>query len=84
MKKIVIAIVVVLVLVSGIIFVPRLVHKCDDCGKLFVGTGYKANIASDILSEDEQIICKKCAEEQHALSITFGKSVKDFKIGLFE
>lgn len=84
MKKIAIIAVAVVVLVSGIIFVPRLVHKCDDCGDIFIGTGYKANVVSDLFSKDEQIICKECAETQHALSIALGKSVEDFKRGLFD
>lgn len=84
MKKIVIFAVAVVVLVSGIVFVPRLVHKCDDCGEILIGTGYKANVVSDLFSKDEQIICKDCAEDQHALSIALGKSVDDFKRGLFD
>lgn len=83
-KKIIAILAVVVVLVGGIVFVPRLVHTCDDCGDFFVGTGYNANVASDFFADDEQIICRKCAEKQHAISITLGKSVNDFKRELFD
>lgn len=83
-EKIVVIAVAVIVLVSGIIFVPRLSHKRDDCGNVFIGTGYKANVVSDFFSKDEQIICRECAETQHALSIALGKSVEDFKRELFD
>ena len=32
-----------IVITSGIILIPRLVHHCDSCDKLFLGTGYYAN-----------------------------------------
>lgn len=82
MKKIIpIAIVVILL----IVFVPRLVHKCDDCGETFVGTGYEANVVAEFLEdENDQIICEKCAEKHHALSILGGKTLDDFKRGLFD
>ena len=85
MGKIIAVIVVIAVVVAGIIFVPKLVHTCDDCEKTFVGAGYEPNIVSELLSskEDEQVICKDCAEEQHALSIALGKTLDDFKKDLF-
>ena len=83
MKKIISLVVLVAVVVAGIVFIPKVVHTCDDCGKVFVGAGYEPNIVDDLLSEDEQIICKKCAEEQHALAIAVGKSLDDFKRDLF-
>lgn len=73
------AIVVVLLMV----FVPKLVHKCDDCGKVFFGTGYEPNVVSDFLAEDDQTICRECAEEQHMITSAFGKSLDDFKKPLF-
>ena len=84
MKKIISFLVVVAIIVAGIIFVPKITHTCDDCEKFFLGAGYEPNIVEDLLSSDEQIICKKCAEEQHALSIAMGKSLDDFKRDLFE
>ena len=79
MKKIIPLILVVVIVVFGVIYGPKLIHKCDDCGETFFGTGYEPNIVSDILSEEEQIICESCAEEQHAAAIAFGKSLEDFK-----
>ena len=85
MGKIIAIIAVVVIVVLGIIFVPKLVHTCDDCEKTFVGAGYEPNIISELLSssEEEQVICKDCAEEQHALSIALGKSLDEFKKDLF-
>ena len=84
MKKMIALAVAVAIVVAGIVFVPKLVHTCDDCGKFFVGTGYEPNIVQDLLSAKEQVICKQCAEKQHALGIAMGKTVKDFKLPLFE
>lgn len=85
MKKIIAVIAIVAVLLAaGAILVPRLTHTCDDCGKFFVGTGYNPNVISDIFSSKEQIICRECAEKQHAIEIAFGKSVEEFKRKLFE
>ena len=84
MKKIISLAVIVVIVIAGIVFVPKVVHTCDDCEKFFIGAGYEPNIVEDLLSSEEQIICKKCAEEQHALSIAMGKSVEDFKRDLFE
>ena len=83
MKKVVSIIVVVAVIVAGIVFVPRLVHKCSSCEQTFFGTGYKANVVADLVSDEEQIICKDCAETQHALEIAVGKQLKDYKRPLF-
>ena len=83
MKKIIALILAVAIIVAGIIFVPKLVHTCDDCEKLFIGAGYEPNVIEDLLSDKQEIICKKCAEEHHAISIALGKSVEDFKRDLF-
>ncbi len=84
MKKIVSLVVVAIVVIAGIVFVPKVTHTCDDCGKFFIGTGYEPNMLEDFLSEDEQIICEDCAKDQHALSIAMGKSLDEFKRDLFE
>lgn len=89
MKKIVSLIVVVAVVAAGIVFLPRLLHGCDNCGKFFVGTGYSANVVSslvtDILDPDaeDKILCKECAEKSHAVAIGLGGSVEDYKLPLF-
>ena len=84
MKKIISLIVLAAVAAACGVFIPRLAHTCDDCGNFFVGTGYRPNVIADILTDTEQIICKGCAEEQHALSILVGKSLDEFKRGLFD
>lgn len=83
MKKLLSLVVVAIIVIAGIIFVPKLVHTCDDCGKTFVGAGYEPFALVEMVSEEEQIICKECAEEQHALEIGLGKSVDDYKKDLF-
>ncbi len=83
MKKIVTIIIIAALVVAGIVFGPKLIHTCDDCGKFFIGTGYEPNIVSDVLSEDELTICKDCAEKQHALSSLIGQDVDDYKKSLF-
>ena len=85
MKKIVAVVVsVAVILAAGIVFIPRLTHTCDNCGNFFVGTGYKPNVISDLFSDKDQLICKDCAEKQHAIPIKLGKSVDEFKRRLFE
>lgn len=84
MKKFVSLIVIIAVVLLGIVFVPKLLHTCDDCDRIFVGTGYVPNIVTDALSEKEQIICRECAEKQHAVAIALGKSVDDYKRDLFD
>ena len=84
MKKIISLVVVVAIVVAGIVFIPEIAHTCDDCEKFFIGAGYEPNIIEDLLSDEDQIICKACAEEQHALAIAAGKTLDDFKRDLFE
>lgn len=83
MKKIVPIILVIVVIVAAIFFGPKLLHTCDDCGEFFIGTGYEPNFVNDILSSEDMIICKDCAEEQHALSSLVGQSLDEYKIDLF-
>ena len=84
MKKFISLVILAAIIVAGIVFIPQFVHTCDDCGKLFIGVGYEPNIVENLLSNEEQIICKKCAEEQHAVSIVMGKSVDDYKRDIFK
>lgn len=83
MKKIISIVFVVVIVAAGIVFVPKLVHTCDDCGKFFIGAGYEPNVLSDLVTDEEQIICKDCAEDQHAIGIAMGKSLNDFKRNIF-
>lgn len=83
MKKIISIVAVIVIIVAGVIFVPKLVHKCDDCGKTFVGAGYEANVVSELMSDDEKILCKDCAKDNHAVEIALGKSLDDFKRPIF-
>ena len=83
MKKIISLAIIVLIIIAIIALIPKLIHKCNDCGKTFFGAGYEPNAFVDILSAEEQVICKECAEKQHAIEIGLGKSVEEFKRDLF-
>ena len=84
MKKIksIISLIIIVALLS--VLAPKLIHKCSDCEKSFVGTGYEANVIAEVLTDDEQILCKECAEVHHAISLMAGKSLKEFKRGFFD
>ncbi len=73
---------------AAVVFGPRLLHNCDNCGGFFVGTGYYTNIISSTLSDwtggEDKIICADCAAKDHALAIAAGQSIQDFKRPLFE
>lgn len=77
-----------LIVASGIVFGPRLVHHCDNCDKLFVGTGYYANAVTNAITalggHEDKILCRDCAETNHAIEILAGKSLEDFRRPLFE
>ena len=89
MKKLGAWILVAALVVAGVVFVPELVHTCDACGEVFVGTGYKpgvlSGLASELLSDKEMdVVCRDCAEKQHALGALVGKDLDDYKRKLFE
>ena len=77
-------IVIVLIVALAVFFGPKLVHKCDDCGKIFIGTGYTPNAVENIVNSDQEIICKECAEKQHAVAGFFGGDIEDYRRGLFD
>lgn len=87
--KIVAVVLVAAILIgAGVVFVPRLCHRCDNCDSAFVGTGYYANVVTDFITaisgNEDKILCKDCAMQEHALAIAAGKSLKDYKRPLFE
>lgn len=79
LKKLIKILLVVIVIALLIVYVPYYFNECDDCGKFFVGVGYEPNIVSELINENEQIICRECAEKHHAISTTLGKSLDDYK-----
>lgn len=83
MKKIIAIVVAVVIVLMGIFFVPRLCHTCDECDKFFIGAGYQPNIVNDLLSSEKVVLCKDCAEKQHAVSLAMGKDLDDFKHDIF-
>lgn len=86
----IIALVVAVAIVVGaaVFFIPKLTHSCDHCGQFFFGTGYRANIISntitDITGKKDKVLCVDCAVKEHALAIATGASVSDFEIPLFD
>lgn len=83
MKKIISILAVVIIAMAGIFIGPKVIHKCDSCGKTFFGAGYEPGIISDVLSDTEQIICEECAADQHAVSVALGKSLDEYKRKIF-
>lgn len=62
-----------------LVYVPQFFHVCKDCETFFVGSGYEQNIFVGAVMNDNGVLCKNCAEKQHSLSITLGKSLNDYK-----
>ena len=85
-KKYSLSQVIAVALIVGLLvfFGPKLIHKCDDCGKIFVGTGYTPNAVENIVNSDQEIICKECAEKQHAVAGFFDGDIEDYRRGLFD
>lgn len=76
------AIVIVVAIIAVLFVSSKVVYKCDKCGKTTFGAGYEPNYWNDKVN-DEQIICKTCAEEEHKLDINLGKnSIDDFKLDI--
>lgn len=84
MKKFIKFLFTIVIIGAAIFFAPKLVHKCDSCENWFVGTGYEANVIADMVSDDDQTICKDCAQQQHAIGTTLGKSLEEYRKKLFE
>jgi len=83
MKKLLKLIATLLILVLLVLYVPYYVHPCSECGEWILGPGYKANKLVDLVSEDEVVVCRACAEKQHALSSVLGKDVEEFRRDAF-
>ena len=84
MRKLIALAVVVVVVVAAIVFVPKVVHTCDSCDTLIFGAGYEPSLVESLLSSEDKVVCRDCAEEQHALEIALGASVEDYKRELFD
>lgn len=79
---ILVAIIIVLV---GVFVGPKVVHECADCGETFFGAGYEPSKVIEFFEngDEDDVICEKCAEEQHALAIAMGDELDDFKKDIF-
>lgn len=87
LKVLLVVIIVAVLAGGGFVFGPRLVHHCDNCGKLFFGTGYYPNVVTGTISQltgqNEKILCAECAQKDHAIALAAGKSLKEFKRPMF-
>lgn len=82
MKKRIIGIIVLaMVITAAVVLVPRLVHTCDRCDTRFVGTGYRPNA---LFTNEPLVLCRECAESEHAFRIALGGSVEDYRYELFD
>ena len=84
MKKILKLLLSIVVICAIVYFAPKLVHKCDGCESWVVGPGYKANVIANVISDDNQTLCRECAEENHKIEIALGKSVDNYKNDIFD
>lgn len=80
MKKIIIIAVAVVLIVAGVVLIPRLVHTCENCDALFFGTGYEV---PSLFTESDGALCKDCAEKAYGIFSILGGDVSDFKKPLF-
>ena len=75
----------VVIIALGVFFGIKLIHRCDNCGKIFFGTGYVGSGLNQLVDRD-YICCKDCAEKKHAWEISiFGgnHSLDEFKKPFF-
>ena len=81
----IIAVAAVVAIALGIFLGVKLIHTCDDCGKLFFGTGYVGTGLNQLVKTD-YVCCRDCAEKKHAWDISLfgGKhSIDEFKKPFF-
>lgn len=78
MKKIIKGLLIAVVVLLLVMYLPYYLNVCNDCSEFFVGAGYESNIVTELISENEPVICKECAEMQHVLSLALGKPLSDF------
>ena len=91
-KKIAIIVVALVVVIAGIVFIPQVVNKCDNCGETIIGTGfYKIgddyqNIISDVLDDGElsatsadknSTYCEACINE-------LSETVENYSLGIID
>lgn len=69
----------IVLVVAVVLYVPYYLNICDDCEMFFVGAGYEANAIADLFNENEQIICRDCAEKHHAIISILGKDINDYQ-----
>lgn len=86
-KKIAIIVVALVVVIAGVVFIPAVVNKCDNCGETIIGTGYYSlggdfwNKVGDgakdgkltLDSADKNsTVCEACFNEQSEKNNLFG------------
>ena len=84
MKKLFKLLLTIALICAIVYFAPKLVHKCDGCEQWFIGPGYEASVLVDAVTDDDQTICRDCAEKHHIVEVALGTSVDDFRKNLFD
>ena len=74
---------IVLVAAVVLVFAPRMIHRCDSCGKVFFGTGYRPIIVMELFHTEQKVVCRDCAVLQHAAAKIIDRDVDSFKLPLF-
>lgn len=85
-KLLSVLLVLALLIAAVVVLLPRVTYHCSNCEELKFGSGYSANIVSDVLNSlvgrEEKVLCKDCAMQAHGLALVAGKSLEDYKLPL--
>ncbi len=91
-KKIAIVVVALVVIIAGIVFIPAVVNKCDNCGETIMGTGYYSlgedyqAIIADVLDDGKlatesadtnSTVCEDCINE-------LSETVENYSLGIID
>lgn len=91
-KKIAIIVVALVVVIAGVVFIPAVVNKCDNCGETIIGTGYYSlgddykAIISDVTEDGElsaqsadvnTTFCEDCINE-------LSETVENYSLGIID
>lgn len=91
-KKIAVIVVALAVVIAGVVFIPKVVNKCDNCGETIMGTGYYKigedyqSIISDVLddgilsaasADKNSVYCETCINE-------LSETVENYSLGIID
>lgn len=85
-RLLVVLLVLALLIAAVIVLLPRVTYICSNCGSLKFGSGYSANLLSDVMStvtgKEEKVLCEECAILEHGLALATGMMLDDYKLPL--